>query len=156
MDRQRPSPSVANAPVKSSSGVIAPGSRIVVPSQMRTVRHVPPKTVESRGGQAPLIHPKDPDERQIQAHYISEVRVFDLADPDDLDEYNKVWQDISDGRSLLSAEDVKFSELTGKFLAFMRWVDVEYALPGAPRPERRRGQDRAQPGKPVESDHTTG
>jgi hypothetical protein len=136
IDRQKPAVSPANRAVQ-TAGPLPVGARVVIPQQMRRVRFVAPKTLSTPSGEVPLIHPDDPDSRQIQDHYLAEARVFNLSDPLDLADYNRVWQDITDGISLLSAEDVKFSELHGHFVAFLRWVDVEPALPGQPRPARR-------------------
>lgn len=137
MSQERQHPPLARA--NQNAPIIAPlppGSRVVVPNQMKTVRYAAPKTVEVNG-EVPLIHPKDPDERQLQAHYLVGAKIFDLEDPDDLEIYTQIWQDITDGKTLLSQEEVKFSDHHGRYLVFLRWADVEIALPGAPRPPRR-------------------
>lgn len=115
---------------------IVQGARVPLPQGMRVVRHVAPREVPI-AGEVPLIHPKDPDSKQVQEFYTPEVAVFDLENQDHLDAYRKVWQDITDGRSVLSENRVDFSEKTGKYKAFMRWSTLDYALPGAARPPRR-------------------
>lgn len=115
---------------------ILQGTRVPLPNGMRVVRHTAPREVPV-AGEVPLIHPKDPDSKQVQEFYTPEVAVFDLENPDHLDAYRKVWQEIAEGRSVLSENRVDFSEKTGKYKAFMRWSALDYALPGAPRPPRR-------------------
>lgn len=143
--RARPLPGRANGAVTTKSAALERGARVTVPKAMRTVRHVPPQTIEIPGGEVPLIHPKDPDERQIQEHFLAEVRVFDLSDDTQMEEYREVWQSVSDGTAIVSDHQVNFSETKGTFLAYMRWSDVRAALPGQPRPDRVRRGPRVEP-----------
>jgi hypothetical protein len=122
--------------VTSTGSALAKGAKVVVPKAMRKVRHVPPQTLEVPGGEVPLIHPKDPDERQIQEHFLAEVRVFDLGNSTQMDEYRNIWQAVSDGQAVVSEHQVNFSEAKGTYLAYMRWSDIRPALPGQPRPDR--------------------
>jgi hypothetical protein len=103
---------------------------------MRVVRHAAQREVPITG-EVPLIHPKDPDSKQVKEFYTAEVAIFDLANPDQLDTYRKVWQEIAEGSSVLSEHRVDFSEKHGRYMAYMRWSTLDYALPGAPRPPRR-------------------
>ena len=143
--RARPFPTRSNGDVTTQSAALSRGAKVVVPRAMRKVRHVPPQTVEVPGGEVPLIHPKDPDDRQIQEHFLAEVRVFDLANPTDMEEYREVWQCVSDGTAVVSDHQVNFSEAKGTYLAYMRWSDVVAALPGAPRPQRVQHGQRVEP-----------
>ena len=134
--RQRPLPSRANRAVTAKSAALPQGSTVAIPEAMRRVRHRPQPTVELPGGEVPLIHPKDPDNRQLQDHWLSEIKVFDLSDPDQLDEYRQIWQAVSDGQAVVSDHQVNFAENKGTYLAYMRWSDIRTALPGQPRPGR--------------------
>lgn len=120
------------------------GTRVPLPQGMRVVRHTAPREVPITG-EVPLIHPKDPDSKQVQEFYTPEVAVFDLDNPDHLEAYRRVWQDIAEARAVLSENRVDFSEKTGKYKAFMRWSALDYGLPGSPRPPRRFAPLQASP-----------
>ena len=112
------------------------GTRVPLPNGMRVVRHVAQREVPI-AGEVPLIHPKDPDSKQVKEFYTAEVAVFDLDNPDHLDAYRRVWQEIAEGSSVFSEHRVDFSEKHGKYKAYMRWSALDYGLPGSPRPPRR-------------------
>jgi hypothetical protein len=112
---------------------------------MRVVRHRPQREVTLGGVEVPLIDPKAPDSQQVQQHLIPEARVFDLSDPEDLEEYRAVWADITVGRSLSSEHAVNFCPEKATYIAFMRWSDVEYSLPGGPIQARRRKPKAVKP-----------
>ena len=130
MESSQPRPDVIRG------GSILQGSRVPLPQGMRVVRHAASREVPVTG-EIPLIHPKDPDSKQVKEFYTAEVAVFDLDNPDHLDVYRQIWQEIAEGSSVVSEHRVDFSEKHGKYKAYMRWSALDYGLPGSPRPPRR-------------------
>jgi len=64
-----------------------------------------------------------PDEygKKVGMLHTPRVRVFDLSKPEDLKDYQQVYQDACDGKVYLGLEDLRFSEKTNSWLAFLRW-----------------------------------
>lgn len=97
---------------------------------MRTVRATAPRQVTLTSQDIPLIHPKDADEKQIQAVLVPRVRVFDLSKPEDVEAVEKVWQAIALRAAVWSEDKTHFDEKRGTFVQYLRWSDIVHALPG--------------------------
>jgi len=97
---------------------------------MRVVRARPPRELVMTGGEAPLIHPKDPDHKQIQEALVARSRVFDLSDTTQAAAAELVWQRIAAKRAFYSEHKTHFDETRGKFFQYIRWSEVVHALPG--------------------------
>lgn len=105
---------------------------LAIPKGMPVARHRPSPTVAIPAGidELPLIDGKTPGDRQIQNHWIAQVQVFDLGDPDQLKDYTAVWQQVSDGKAQMCEHRTEFND--GKFVALLRWADFDYKLPTQP------------------------
>ena len=80
--------------------------------------------------EVPLIHPKDPDSKQIQEVLVPRIRVFDLSKPEDVIDVEKVWQAIASRAALYSESKTEFDAKRGTFVQYIRWSEVVHALPG--------------------------
>lgn len=119
----------ANGPIREAQ-VIAVGTRVPIPQAMRVVRARPPREVTLTGSDVPLIHPKDPDHKQIQEALVARSRVFDLSDATQAEAAEQVWQAIAAKRAFYSEHKTHFDETRGKFFQYIRWSEVVHALPG--------------------------
>lgn len=81
-------------------------------------------------GEVPLIHPGDPDHKQIQEALVARSKVFDLTDPPQAEAAERVWQAIAEKRAFYSEHKTQFDETHGKFFQYIRWSEVVHALPG--------------------------
>ncbi len=101
-----------------------------LPRGLPTVRHRPKPQVEIPAGvkEIPLIDKNTPEEEQIQEHWIAHAKVFDLTDDTQLAEYEGVWQLACDNLGRVVDNQVEFHD--GKYLAYLRWAEFSYKLPG--------------------------
>ncbi len=106
-------------------------SALKLPKGLPTARYKPPPVVEIPPGvdELPLIDKETPDKKKIQEIWNARVRVFKLSDPEDLIEYEKVWQAICDGLAVMCEHRTEFSATTGEFVALLRWADLKYKVP---------------------------
>jgi hypothetical protein len=72
----------------------------------------------------PSIKQDDPEHKQPQFGMDAQVRVFDLADKEDLAAYQKMWDDICKGHCRLASEDKHWCEETQNFKVLARWGNV--------------------------------
>jgi hypothetical protein len=101
-----------------------------VPRGVPIARFQPPAQVPIGPGQeVPLIAKDAPADRKLQEVWTARTRVFDLADVEQVKEYEKVWQRITDGHATFSESRIDFHE--GKYVALLRWADFSYKLPTA-------------------------
>lgn len=105
-----------------------------VPPNVARVRYRPPAEVAiPADAPVPFVGgPNDPPERQVQEVWHARVRVFKL--PDEQEDYEKVWQRITDGHAKYSAHIEQFDPNTGTFVALLRWTDLEPKMPERPIP----------------------
>lgn len=105
-----------------------------LPSGMPVHRFRPSPSVEipPTVTELPLVDEKTPPDKQVQQVWHARARVFDLGDPGDLDDYNKVWQQVTDGTALRGVERIEFNQASGTFLALLRWVEFTYKVPESP------------------------
>ena len=80
-----------------------------------------------KGPKLDLKH-NDPEEMQPQLKQSVRVKLFKLQDAADLEEYERVWQAISDGKAVMSMEDVKHNG-GSEWTALLRWADLWYGPP---------------------------
>lgn len=122
-------PVPANGPIAAVQAH-AVGTRVAIPTGMRVVRASQQREVTLTGGEVPLIHPKDPDAKQIQQVLVPRVRVFDLSKPGDVAAAEQVWQAIAMRAAFHSEDRTAFDEKRGTFVQYIRWSEVVHALPG--------------------------
>ena len=124
-------PVLANGPVAAPRPAGVPvGTRVVIPDRMRVVRAQVPREVVMTTGEVPLIHPKDPDAKQIQAVLVPHVRVFDLSKPEEVQDLEKVLQNVFLKRAVVSEIKTHFDENKSTFIQYLRWSDIIHVLPG--------------------------
>lgn len=97
---------------------------------MQFTRFRPQPKVEIPGA-VPLIDPSAPPEQQVQQIWRARVRVFDLADEKQLQEYAAVWQQSCDGETMIVDERLEWSTATNNFKAYVRWAEFHYRAPHA-------------------------
>lgn len=100
-----------------------------VPRGVPVARFHPPAKVPLPAGvsEIPLIPKDGPADRKLQEVWTAKVKVFDLSDDTQREEYAAVWQKITDGHATMSESRVDF--LNGKYVALLRWADFSYKLP---------------------------
>ena len=107
-------------------------SLLSMPRSMEAVRFRAPREAEVRGGTAPLIGRDDKPEQKVQMRLNAHCRIFDLLNPDELAEYEKVWQAIADDKAILAQHQLITSPDGLKIRAYLRWGDKSYTVQGQP------------------------
>jgi hypothetical protein len=101
-----------------------------VPANMQAVRYKPPMEVPvPEGMETPFISPDDPASKQIQQVWKARVKVFNMGDAKEVEEYEKVWQMACDGRGHVSESRTEFNKELGTYLVFCRWSEISLVLP---------------------------
>ena len=77
----------------------------------------------------PTIRQDDPAGQQPALVRDAQVRVFDLSDTAQLQEYQETWDKIAKGQAIFSAEDRQFCEATQNWKVFIRWGNLAYEMP---------------------------
>jgi hypothetical protein len=103
--------------------------QMALPKGIPVARHTPPKHVVVPEGELPLIDPKDPPNKQIQEVWTARIKVFDLSNDVQREEYEKVWQAVCDGNARISESQVNFVASDAKYVALLRWADLTYKIP---------------------------
>lgn len=105
-------------------------SALNLPKGLPTARYRPSPKVEVPGGvsELPLMDEKTPANKKVQEHWKARIRSFDLTDPADVDECQRVWQHICDGLFVLCQEKTEFSA-DGRYVQLLRWAELEYKVP---------------------------
>ena len=81
-------------------------------------------------GQAcPSLRNADPAHKQPSMVRDAQVRIFDLSDATQLQEYQQVWDAIAKGLAVYSAEERQFCEDTQNWRVFLRWANLFYERP---------------------------
>lgn len=120
-----------------------------IPQGMATPRFKADRLVEVEGGamNAPQIMPGDPEHKKVHRRLVAKARVFNLLDPDQAAEHEAVWQLVADCEAKVSNPVMQPEYVEGKgLLAYLRWCEFEYLLPGA-KPTNR--NPAAKPAAPV-------
>lgn len=101
---------------------------VPIPPGVPVARFQPmPRISIPDGTNVPLFSSQAPVEQRIQEHWKAHVRIFRLQDVKDLQDYEAVWQRVTDGQALVSESRVDFYD--GAYVAFLRWVEFIYTLP---------------------------
>lgn len=79
------------------------------------------------GTELPLIDKTAPPDKRIQEVWNARVKVFNLGDDTQRQEYAAVWQNVCSGKAMVSEHRTDFHE--GSYTALLRWADLEYKLP---------------------------
>lgn len=104
--------------------------RLKVPSNMPSARYRAPREVEvPAGAEVPMFDPSLPEDRQLQEVWHARVRMFTL--PADEEELQKVWQMVTDGTAQMCENQTHFDTQNGVYRVFMRWAEIQLALPQA-------------------------
>ncbi len=105
-----------------------------IPEGMDTPRFKIERTVTIPDGtEIPLIGPDDPRHKKVQERWIAHAKIFDLADADQLVEYEKIWQAHCDGTAQVCVEKgPEFDATKGRFVTFVKWNTYEHVAPTAP------------------------
>jgi hypothetical protein len=103
-------------------------SFIKLPPGVPTARVKPPPLVEiPNGTEIPLIDKNHPSDKKVQELFKARVRIFNLSKAKDLDDYEKVWQLITDQHALCCEHRVDIT--AGKYTALLRWIEKVYKVP---------------------------
>ena len=102
-----------------------------LPRGLPTARFRPaPKVEIPQGtGELPLIDKETPVDKQIQEVWTAKIKVFNLCDPTQLAEYEKIWQRICDGSCIQCEHKTEFKADSGEFVALLRWAEISYKVP---------------------------
>ena len=92
----------------------------------RPAVEIPPDLTE-----LPFIDKDSPSKEKIQQIWVAKVRVFDLTKEPDLKDYEKVWQQITDGLCRMCEHRIDFFE--GRYLVLLRWAEFVYKLSATKR-----------------------
>lgn len=105
-------------------------ARLKLPRGIPIARHRPDPLVElPADGRVPFIDKKDDEKKVIQQHWIAKIRVFDMSDPNDAEECERVWQGVCDGRYQMCENKTEFVESRGTFVQLLRYAELHHKLP---------------------------
>lgn len=82
-----------------------------------------------KGQSIPQLKDDDPDYMKPKPVADAHVRVFNMGDPQDVDDYAAVWDEAAKGHIMISAEERHWSEAIQNFKIFLRWGDMYLELP---------------------------
>ena len=77
------------------------------------------KIVQDKKAEAFTGKPKKTYDIKYDVH----LRIFDLSNEEDIKEIEKIYQEIADGKALISEERTEFNN--GKYITYLRWVYYE-------------------------------
>ena len=80
------------------------------------------------GQQVPSIKKDDPEHMQPRTIADAHVRMFNMAKPADIAEYEKVWDKAAKGLILISKEDMHWSDKEQTYIVFLRWGELYLEL----------------------------
>ena len=91
----------------------------------RLLRGIGGIPVRLKGGQhVPNLKRDDPEALQPKPVVDAHARVFDMADEDDVSDYEHIWDKSAKGQYVISAEDRHWCDSTQNFKIFLRWGAV--------------------------------
>jgi len=84
----------------------------------------------------PRIQRKETDEEPLQPQLQSKVGtfVFHMNDPEHLQAYNEIMQQVADGYTVISMEDNSYNSATHSYDVLLRWLTQYYVAPPEERP----------------------
>lgn len=90
-----------------------------------------PSGYEGIPWKGPPVHMRqdDPPHLQPKVNYIPHVRIFDLADEADIQEYTEILHRVTLGECVVGHEDIRFDQKTGAWKSLLRWYDQFLTAP---------------------------
>lgn len=82
-----------------------------------------------RGNTVPFLKEDDPTSRQPQVSYEPHVWILDLSKTEDLDDYRAVYQLVTNGSAIISAEERQYDAEAKNWRIFLRWALVFTHMP---------------------------
>lgn len=82
-----------------------------------------------RGNAIPFLKEDDPASRQPQVSYEPHVWILDLSKQEDLDDYRSVYQLVTNGSAIISAEERQYDADAKNWRIFLRWALVFTHMP---------------------------
>jgi len=82
-----------------------------------------------RGNAIPFLKNDDPAYRQPQVAYEPHVWILDLSLKEDLDDYRAVYQLVTNGSAIISAEERQYDVAVKNWRVFLRWALVFAHMP---------------------------
>ena len=83
----------------------------------------------SNGTAPPNLKSDDPDKKQPQIVLDAKVKIFDLAEPEQLKAYEQIWFQIGRGVYKFSAEEREYVPETKSWRVFIRYSECYFELP---------------------------
>lgn len=80
------------------------------------------------GQQTPMLKQDDPEFMQPKMIADAHVRLFNMSKPEDLREYEAVWDKAAKGLVLISSEKDHWSDKEQTFLILLRWGELYLEL----------------------------
>lgn len=77
------------------------------------------------GSSMPLYRDSDPESQRPQETYDGYAKVFDLAIPEQFQEYNAVLDVVAKGTAVICKQEVNFHE--GRYIIYLHWMERKYA-----------------------------
>jgi hypothetical protein len=106
-------------------------NQLLDPHKTRDQRFVLPgyDGLPFRGNAVPFLKEDDPSHRQPQVAYEPHVWILDLSNKEDLDDYRAVFQLVTNGSAIISAEDRQYDPVAKNWRIFLRWALVFTHMP---------------------------
>jgi len=82
-----------------------------------------------RGSTIPFLKEDDPAHKQPQVSYEPHVWILDLSKQEDLDDYRAVYQLVTNGSAIISAEERQYDSEAKNWRIFLRWALVFTHMP---------------------------
>ena len=86
-------------------------------------------------GPIPYLKESDPDYRQPQVAYEPHVWILDLSLKEDLEDYRSVYQLVTNGAAVISAEERQYDQDSKNWRIFLRWALVFTHIPKETAPQ---------------------
>jgi hypothetical protein len=86
-------------------------------------------------GSVPCLKESDPEYRQPQVAYEPHVWILDLSVKEDLEDYRSVYQLVTNGSAVISAEERQYDKDIKNWRIFLRWALMFTHMPDAFSPQ---------------------
>ena len=91
----------------------------------------------SKGGQPPLVKSSDPDHIQPTLTHDVKVKVYDLTDEKQLEEYTEMLQFCVSGKGRILDRFIEFDKLKGNWKVFVSWAAYYWENPSENNNDRK-------------------
>jgi hypothetical protein len=81
------------------------------------------------GAPVPNVKQDDSPRNKPKEVWDTKAHVFKLADPDELENYNRVMDLIGKGRAIHSFERMEWDDAAKNYVVFLRWIELYMELP---------------------------